>query len=52
MLETAGFRVQSVVGTIPVPLVKSETLGRIAHRIGNLRPSVFAYTFIVTATPA
>lgn len=52
MLETAGFRAQSVVGTVPVPLVKSETLGRIAHRIGNLRPSLFAYTFIVTATPA
>jgi 2-polyprenyl-3-methyl-5-hydroxy-6-metoxy-1,4-benzoquinol methylase len=52
MLETAGFRVQSVVGTIPVPLVKSETLGRLTHRIGNLRSSLFAYTFIVTATPA
>ncbi|MEY2432648.1 MAG: hypothetical protein QOC92_2373 [Acidimicrobiaceae bacterium] len=52
MLETAGFHVQSVVGTIPVPLVKSEALGRVAHRIGNVRPSLFAYTFIVTATPA
>jgi 2-polyprenyl-3-methyl-5-hydroxy-6-metoxy-1,4-benzoquinol methylase len=52
MIESAGFEVRSVVGTIPVPGVASETVGRVAHRIGNLRPSLFAYTFIVTATKA
>jgi 2-polyprenyl-3-methyl-5-hydroxy-6-metoxy-1,4-benzoquinol methylase len=50
MIESAGFTVQSIVGTIPVPGVRSEQLGRIAHRVGNLRPSLFAYTFVVTAT--
>lgn len=52
MIETAGFRVRTVVGTIPVPGVRSEGLGRLAHRLGNLRPSLFAYSIIVTATPA
>lgn len=49
MLEHAGFTVDKVVGTIPVPLLHSERLCRIAHRVGNLRPSLFAYTFVVTA---
>ena len=51
MIESAGFRVQSVVGTIPVPGVRSERLAHLAHRVGNLRSSFFAYSFIVTATP-
>ena len=50
MIDAAGFRVQSVVGTIPVPGVRSERLARLAHRVGNLRSSFFAYSFIVTAT--
>ena len=52
MIESSGFRVQSVVGTIPVPGVQSERLARLAHRIGNLRSSFFAYSFIVTAVLA
>jgi 2-polyprenyl-3-methyl-5-hydroxy-6-metoxy-1,4-benzoquinol methylase len=52
MIEAGGFRVTSAVGSIPVPLVKSRTLGRLAHWIGNLRPSLFAYTFVITAEPA
>jgi 2-polyprenyl-3-methyl-5-hydroxy-6-metoxy-1,4-benzoquinol methylase len=50
MIESAGFRVRRVTGTIPVPGVKSEGLSRLAHRVGNVRPSFFAYSFIVTAT--
>ena len=50
MIESAGFRVQAVVGTIPVPGIRTEGLARLAHRVGNLRPSFFAYSFIVTAT--
>jgi len=50
MIESAGFRVGSIVGTIPVPGVRSERLGRLAHRVGNARASFFAYSFIVTAT--
>ena len=52
MIEAGGFTVSSAVGSIPVPLVKSRTLGRLAHWIGNLRPSLFAYTFVITAEPA
>jgi 2-polyprenyl-3-methyl-5-hydroxy-6-metoxy-1,4-benzoquinol methylase len=51
MIEAGGFTVTSVVGSIPVPFVRSRTLGRLAHRIGNLRPSLFAYTFVITAEP-
>lgn len=49
MIEQAGFIVDEVVGTIPVPLLHAEPLCRFAHRLGNLRPSLFAYTFVVTA---
>lgn len=49
MLEQSGFTIDEVVGTIPVPLLHAEPLCRIAHRVGNLRPSLFAYTFVVTA---
>ncbi len=49
MLQEAGFIVERVVGSIPVPLLRSEPLCRVAHAVGNLRPSLFAYTFVVTA---
>ena len=52
MLDEAGFRVESLVGSIPVPGVTSERAGRITHRIGTLRPSLAAYGLIVTARPA
>ena len=52
MVEEGGFRVTEVVGSIPVPMVKAEAACRLAHRIGNLRPSLFAYTFVITAEPA
>jgi 2-polyprenyl-3-methyl-5-hydroxy-6-metoxy-1,4-benzoquinol methylase len=51
MLGDAGFRVESLVGSIPVPGVTGERAGRITHRIGNLRPSLAAYGLIVTARP-
>ena len=50
MIESAGFEVQRVVGTIPVPGVRSAPLARVAHVVGNVWPSLFAYTFVVTAT--
>ncbi|HEX3567663.1 MAG TPA: methyltransferase domain-containing protein, partial [Acidimicrobiales bacterium] len=49
MLASAGFRATKVVAAVPVPWVSSVGLSRVAHRIGNLRPSLFAYTFIITA---
>lgn len=51
MIESAGYRVEQIVGSIPVPLVRNETLCRLAYRVGNLRRSLFAYTFIVRAVP-
>ncbi len=52
MLQRSGFQVCRIAGTIPVPLLRSERLCRIAHGVGNLRPSLFAYTFVVTARMA
>lgn len=51
MIEQGGFQVTSLVGSIPVPLVKASILCRVAHWIGNLRPSLLAYTFVITAEP-
>jgi 2-polyprenyl-3-methyl-5-hydroxy-6-metoxy-1,4-benzoquinol methylase len=51
MLGEAGFRVTDVTGSIPVPLVKAPSICRLAHRVGNVRPSLFAYTFLITAEP-
>jgi len=49
MLGQAGFEVTRLVATVPVPALRSEAPARLAHRVGNLRPSLFAYTFVVTA---
>lgn len=49
LLEDAGYRVESVVAAVPVPVVKWPPVVAAAHRIGNLWPSLFAYTFIITA---
>jgi 2-polyprenyl-3-methyl-5-hydroxy-6-metoxy-1,4-benzoquinol methylase len=52
MLAESGFRVTEMLAAVPVPGVSSTGLSRIAHRVGNLRPSFFAYTFIITAVKA
>jgi 2-polyprenyl-3-methyl-5-hydroxy-6-metoxy-1,4-benzoquinol methylase len=52
MLHDAGFRPVEVVGAIPVPMLTARGLCRLAHRVGNLRRSLFAYNFVVTAKPA
>lgn len=52
LLEDAGYRVESLVAAVPAPGVSSARLGRLVHWAGNLRPHVFAYTFIITAVPA
>jgi 2-polyprenyl-3-methyl-5-hydroxy-6-metoxy-1,4-benzoquinol methylase len=51
MLEAGGFRVERVSAAVPVPGVRTERLGRITHRIGNLRPGLFGYNLIAVATP-
>ena len=51
LLEDAGYRVESVVAAVPVPVVRSRPVVALVHRIGNLWPSLFAYTFVITARP-
>lgn len=52
MLAEGGFEVVDIVASVPVPLVKSPRVCRLAHTVGNLRPSLFAYTLVITARPA
>jgi 2-polyprenyl-3-methyl-5-hydroxy-6-metoxy-1,4-benzoquinol methylase len=49
MLSSAGFTIDRLQGAIPVPGVTDERACALAHRVGNLRPSLFAYNFVVTA---
>ncbi len=49
MISSAGFEVTNLQAAVPVPGVKSERLGVVAHRLGNLRPGLFAYNFVCTA---
>ena len=51
MLAEAGFRTESLVASVPVPLIGWRPLLALAHRIGNYRPSLFAYTFVIVARP-
>jgi 2-polyprenyl-3-methyl-5-hydroxy-6-metoxy-1,4-benzoquinol methylase len=51
-LVTAGYRVIGFDFTVPVPVVGTPTVEKVAHAIGRARPSFFAYQFVVAATPA
>lgn len=51
-LDRAGYRVLELDFTVPVPLVSAASVERVAHAIGRLRPPLFAYQFVVAATPA
>jgi 2-polyprenyl-3-methyl-5-hydroxy-6-metoxy-1,4-benzoquinol methylase len=51
-LERAGYRVDVLDYTVPVPLLRNNTTERLAHAIGRVRPSLFAYQFVVSAAPA
>ncbi len=52
MLADAGFEVERLVASVPVPGLDRPGPARLAHRLGNLRPSLLAYTFVVTARAA
>lgn len=49
MLADGGFEVTECTATVPVPYVSSPNVSRMAHLIGNLWPSLFAYTFVIVA---
>jgi 2-polyprenyl-3-methyl-5-hydroxy-6-metoxy-1,4-benzoquinol methylase len=51
LFRDAGFDIVDLRGAIPVPFVRNAWLCRLAHRLGNLRPSLFAYNFVVTGVP-
>jgi SAM-dependent methyltransferase len=51
-LAAAGYRVLQLDFTAPVPLIGIPTVERAAHAVGRVRPSLFAYQFVVAATPA
>ena len=52
MLEHARYRVLELDYTVPVPGIGAPAVERAAHAIGRLRPPLFAYQFVVSATPA
>jgi 2-polyprenyl-3-methyl-5-hydroxy-6-metoxy-1,4-benzoquinol methylase len=51
MLGDAGYEVTEVHGAIPIPGITSAFLCKLGYRIGNLRPSLFAYGLVVVARP-
>ena len=51
-LEGAGYRIAKLDFTVPIPRVGSPRVEAVAHACGRLRPSLFAYQFVVAATPA
>jgi SAM-dependent methyltransferase len=50
-LESAGYRVSVFDYTVPVPVLSIPRVEWIAHAIARLRPSLFAYQFVVAAVP-
>lgn len=52
LIRSAGFQIVRVQAAVPVPLLTRPALSRFGYLLGNLWPSFFAYTFIITARPA
>ena len=50
-LEAAGYHVTVSDFTVPVPMLSAPAIEALAHAIGRLRPSLFAYQFVVAAIP-
>jgi 2-polyprenyl-3-methyl-5-hydroxy-6-metoxy-1,4-benzoquinol methylase len=50
-IDDAGYRVLELDHTAPVPLVGTPTTERVVRAIASVRPSLFAYQFVVAATP-
>jgi 2-polyprenyl-3-methyl-5-hydroxy-6-metoxy-1,4-benzoquinol methylase len=51
MLERAGYQVVELDFTLPVPLVGTPRVERVAHAVGRLRPQLLAYQFVAAAEP-
>jgi 2-polyprenyl-3-methyl-5-hydroxy-6-metoxy-1,4-benzoquinol methylase len=50
-LEQAGYRVEDFDFTVPVPKLGTPRVEAVAHAIARLRPSLFAFQFVVAASP-
>jgi 2-polyprenyl-3-methyl-5-hydroxy-6-metoxy-1,4-benzoquinol methylase len=50
-VESAGYRVERLDFTVPVPVLGLPLVERVAHAIGRLRPQLFAFQFVLAATP-
>jgi SAM-dependent methyltransferase len=50
-LHRAGYRIVELDLTAPVPVIGTPFVERVAHAIARLRPSLFAFQFVVAATP-
>jgi 2-polyprenyl-3-methyl-5-hydroxy-6-metoxy-1,4-benzoquinol methylase len=51
-LDRAGYRIEVLDHTVPVPLVGSDRVEAAANSVARLRPPLFAYQFVVVASPA
>ena len=51
-LEEAGYPIDVFDFTTPVPVIGTNRVEAAAHAVGRIRPSLFAYQFVVAATPA
>ncbi len=50
-VDAAGYRVVELDYTAPVPRIGTPAVERAAHAIARVRPSLFAYQFVLAATP-
>ncbi len=50
-VESAGYRLLVLDHTAPVPLFGQPSIERFAYGVARFRPSLFAYQFLLAATP-
>ena len=50
-VEGAGYRVVELDHTAPVPRLGTPAVERVAHAVAGVRPSLFAYQFLLVALP-
>jgi 2-polyprenyl-3-methyl-5-hydroxy-6-metoxy-1,4-benzoquinol methylase len=50
-LESAGYQIDRLDHTAPVPVFSHPRVEAVAHAVAKVRPSLFAYQFLVAAAP-
>ncbi len=51
-LDGAGYELERFDFTVPVPVIGTAAIERLAHAIGRLRPQLFAFQFVIAARAA